>query len=293
MQQVTQVFRPDPAPSRLKYRMERLMLTPLFRFALRVGLPFALGLGGASWYFSVEANRAAVMDALLGLQEQVQSRPEFAVSQMSIDGAGPGVTAAVREAMALQLPLSSFDLDLDALRARIGTLDAVKSVALRIRQGGVLQVDVVERVPVVLWRSGTGLEMLDDSGARVGPAASRTDRPDLPVIAGTGARDHVSEALALLTAAAPLEGRLRGLERIGERRWDVVLDRGQRILLPETDAVQALERAMAMDGAVDMLSRDIAAVDLRLAQRPTLRLSAMASQEYWRIKAMETGDQRQ
>ena len=31
--------RPDPAPSRLKYRMERLMLTPLFRLLLRFGLP--------------------------------------------------------------------------------------------------------------------------------------------------------------------------------------------------------------------------------------------------------------
>ncbi len=32
----------DPAPSRWSYRLQRLMLTPLFRFSLRLGVPFAL-----------------------------------------------------------------------------------------------------------------------------------------------------------------------------------------------------------------------------------------------------------
>ena len=31
-----------PAPSRWSYRLQRLMLTPLFRTVLRVGLPFGL-----------------------------------------------------------------------------------------------------------------------------------------------------------------------------------------------------------------------------------------------------------
>ena len=44
-----QVNRPDPAPSRLKYRLERLMLTPMFRLALRVGIPAVIGFGAASW----------------------------------------------------------------------------------------------------------------------------------------------------------------------------------------------------------------------------------------------------
>ena len=34
--------------------------------------------------------------------------------------------------------------------------------------------------------------------------------------------------------------RVRGLERMGERRWDVVLDHGQRIMLPQDRPVPAL-----------------------------------------------------
>ncbi|MBN9887410.1 cell division protein FtsQ/DivIB [Salipiger abyssi] len=285
-----QVHRPDPAPSRLKYRIERLMLTPLFRLALRVGLPALIGFGATSWYFSYEDHRTAVLDAIAGIRNQIETRPEFMVNLMAIDGASPGVSDDIREILPIDFPVSSFDLDLVLMQGAIVGLDAVESARLRIRQGGVLQIDVTERVPVALWRLRGELELLDDTGARVGPAMVRSEYPGLPVIAGKGADDFVAEAVELVQAAAPLAGRLRGLERIGERRWDVVLDRGQRLMLPETGAVRALERAIAMDQAVDMLSRDIAAVDLRLPRRPTLRLNGEAIGEYWRIKAMETGE---
>ena len=87
--------------------------------------------------------------------------------------------------------------------------------------------------------------------------------PDLPLLAGAGAREHVREALALMDAALPLGDRLRGLVRVGARRWDLVLDRNQRIRLPEQGAMQALERVLALDQAQDLLARDLLFVDMR------------------------------
>ncbi|MFD2441183.1 cell division protein FtsQ/DivIB [Paracoccus kondratievae] len=101
-------------------------------------------------------------------------------------------------------------------------------------------------------------------------------RGDLPIIAGEGADLAAPEALALIDAAGPILPRLRGLERIGERRWDLVLDRGQRIKLPEDKALQALERAIALDRAQDMFERDIAVIDLRQEARPVVRLGLEA-----------------
>jgi cell division protein FtsQ len=63
---------------------------------------------------------------------------------------------------------------------------------------------------------------------------------------------------------------------MGERRWDMVLDRDQRILLPETDPVAAMHRVVALDQAQDMLARDVSLVDMRLGSRPTLRLNTPA-----------------
>lgn len=267
------------------------MLTPLFRVLLRFGLPCLLTFGIASWWLSYDDNRMKIIDTYADLRSQVESRPEFMVNMMVVDGASDIVADGIRQILPLDFPISSFDLDLEAMREVVIALDPVKSARLYVRQGNVLQVDVVERVPVVLWRNEQGLQLLDNEGVLVGPAFLRADWPELPLIVGDGANKNVTEALDLVAAAEPLSARLRGLVRMGERRWDVVLDRDQRILLPETDAVQALERVIAMDQAVDMLERDLLAVDLRLPSRPTLRMADGAMQELLRIRAIESGEQ--
>ncbi|MGJ8605008.1 MAG: cell division protein FtsQ/DivIB [Marivita sp.] len=282
--------RPDPAPSRLKYRMERLMLTPLFRVLLRFGLPCLLTFSLATWWLSVDDNRMKIVDTFADLRAQVESRPEFMVNMMAVDGATDLVAEGIRQMLPLDFPVSSFDLDLEAMRETVVSLDPVKSARLYVRQGNVLQVDVVERMPVVLWRNDRGLQLLDNEGVLVGPAFVRADWPELPLIVGDGANTRVTEALDLVSAAEPLAARLRGLVRMGERRWDVVLDRDQRILLPEADAIQALERVIAMDQAVDMLERDLVAIDLRLPNRPTLRMTDGAVRELVRIRAIEAGE---
>ena len=282
--------RPDPAPSRLKYRLERLMLTPLFWLVLRVGVPFGLAFGGASLWFAQEPNREAFLTFVNDIRTEIEQRPEFMVNLMAIDGASQSVAEDIREIIPQDFPVSSFELDLERLREIVVGLDAVKSASLRITQGGVLQVDVVERIPALVWRHAEGLELMDATGVMVGPLAARQDRADLPVIAGQGANKAVPEALALIAAAAPLQERMRGLVRMGERRWDVVLDRDQRILLPEAKPVQALERVIAMDQALDLLKHDIAVVDLRLPDRPTVRMSPEAMQTLWQTTMPVPGE---
>ena len=283
----------DPAPSRLAYRLSRLWLTPSFRRMLRLGVPLALITGAAVFWFHDAGRRQAITDRIAEIRRTIEERPEFMVRMMAIDGATPKLGQAVRGLVPLTFPISSFDLDLEEMRTRIERLDAVARAQIRVRPGGLLHIQVTERVPEVIWRVGDALYLLDREGHPVDRLDQRTDRPDLPLMAGVGAHEQVVEALDLFAAAEPMEDRLRGLVRVGERRWDVVLDRGQRIMLPETGAVRALERALAMDAAVDMLGRDIAAVDLRLPRRPTLRLASGAVEQYWRIKALETGEQQQ
>jgi cell division protein FtsQ len=279
----------DPAPSRLAYRVNRWLLTPMFRRFLFAGLPAALVVGMAAAYFSDPVRRDAIADRFAEIRRGIEQRPEFMVKLMAIDGATDAVAQSIREAVPVDFPISSFELDLAAVRAQIRTLDAVAEAEVRVRAGGVLQVDVVERVPAVVWRAPAGLELLDAEGRRVSALAARMDRPDLPLIAGTGADASVAEALGLIAAAAPVKDRLRGLLRVGERRWDVVLDRDQRILLPETGALEALEQVLALNEARELLERNVTVVDMRLPHRPTLRLSNHAVEELRRIRSTSSG----
>ncbi|MEL6209777.1 MAG: cell division protein FtsQ/DivIB [Pseudomonadota bacterium] len=86
------------------------------------------------------------------------------------------------------------------------------------------------------------------------------------------------EALELMQVATLIAPRIRGLLRVGERRWDVILDRDQRIMLPEEGAVSALEQVIAMDQARQLLARDVAVIDMRNPDRPTLRMGGTATE---------------
>jgi len=269
----------DPAPSRWAWRMQRLMLTPGIRLALRAGIPFCLTLAAGTIYLSNDERRGAIEQAVAEARASIETRPEFMVNLMAVDGAKDELATYIRDSLPLDFPISSFDLDLDAMRATVTEISAVKSASVRIRPGGVLQVDVEQRKAVAMWRSENGLALVDENGIYVAGATSRYARPDLPLIAGEGADENVVEALELIEAAAPLGARLRGLVRIGARRWDVVLDRDQRILLPATEPLRALERVIALEGAQDILTRDVARVDMRLARRPTVQMTNEAAEE--------------
>ena len=286
-----QTPRLDPAPSRWSWRLQRLMLTPVFRFGLRVGLPFVLTFGIGLSYLSNPVRQNAISDVIANTRASIQERPEFMVSLLAIDGAGTVLAEDIRRNLPIDFPVSSFDLDLEQMRQTVMLLSPVAEASLRIRPGGVLQVDVVPRVPVVVWRSHTSLSLLDANGAHVAHVSFRSDRADLPLIAGEGANEHVDEAVELIRTAQPLGKRFRGVVRIGARRWDIVLDRDQRILLPTTGAVTALERVIALEGAQDVLSRDIARIDMRLSGRPTVKMNDEATQELWRIRQLPENGQ--
>jgi len=265
------------------------MLTPGIRLAVRIGVPGLVVFSLTSLFLANEDRRHALTVFFAQMRASIKERPEFMVNVMAIDGAGRTLGNNIREIVTTDFPVSSLDLDLEHIRHQIAGLDPVKSARVRIRPGGILQVDVVERTPVVIWRNRDGLSLLDETGVHIAEIPHRALRADLPLIAGDVANAAVPEAMALL-AAVP-EDRMRGLVRIGQRRWDVVLDRDQRILLPSDDPVAALDRVLALGAAQDMLDRELAVIDMRLRQRPTLRLTEGALAEWRHIRAISMNGQ--
>jgi cell division protein FtsQ len=282
--------RRDPAPSRLRYRLNRLWLRQGFRRLVNFGVPMLAGVA-AAWTLSAEFD---LKGRALAVVEQVRAaivyRPQFVISEIAVPDVSRDLAEAIRVAAFVQLPVSSLELDVAAVRDRVEQLDAVERARVRALASGVLEIRAVERVPVVVWRTADGLELLDHAGVRVAEVDSRLRRPDLPLIAGDGADRAVPEALALLAEARPVGARVRALVRRGERRWDLVLDRDQVVKLPEQGALAALERVMALETGDDLLKRDVSVVDMRDPRRPMLRLTEHAVSELERLRKTAAGE---
>ncbi len=162
---------------------------------------------------------------------------------------------------------------------------------VRVRAGGVLTSASTSAMPaLVLAHRRRACACSTPAGHRVAGLDSRADRPDLPLVAGEGA-----EAARARGAGADRCGRgrslpdLRGLVRVGERRWDVVLDRRQRILLPESEPVAALDQVIALHKRRTCSAATSAIVDMRNPRRPTLRLGDAALDEIRRLRGDSEG----
>lgn len=271
--------RRDPAPSRLAFRLQRLWLTPTVRALTRLGAPIFVVVLGLGLWLGDSGRRADLAQWYGDLKLQIQNRPEFRVADLKIEGASPEVEDAVRAMLPVELPASRFAIDLTAYHDAIERLDAVKDVALIVRNDA-LEIKVTEREPVILWRTPNGVEMLDEAGHRTASLLRRDARPDLPLIAGEGADKAVPEALEVLAAARPILPKMRGLIRMGERRWDIALDGDRAVMLPEKNPVRAIEKVLALDASDDLLSRDFTRIDLRDPNRPTVRLSSYALEQF-------------
>lgn len=281
----------DPAPSRGAYKLQRLWLTPGFRLLLCRGLPMLVIVGALAAWIANPEHRLRIVEAVREMRIQIEARPEFSVRLMEITGTAPAVARELYDILPVDLPASSFDLDLAAIRAAAEALDVVASAEVRVRPAGVLEVSVTERIPAVVWRGRDRLELLDAEGRRVAGIAARAERPDLPLLAGEGAGTAVPEALDLIAVAGPLSDRIRGLLRVGQRRWDVILDRDQRVLLPETEPRDALARVIALDEVSDLLNRDVSVVDMRNPSRPTIRLGPEAAGTFRDARTSENSRQ--
>lgn len=278
----------DPAPSKWHYRYQRWMLTPGVRTAVRVGSPVAVIAIIASLWLSSDNNRAMVAETYASVKASLQQRPEFIMTDYNIIGADPQTTADIAGILPVEFPVSSFDLDMEDLRETVEQLYAIKSARVRVGENGLLDVDVTPRIAVAVWRDHNTLRLIDADGIIAGIIEDRAERRDLPLIAGDGAFENIDEALTIFQTAEPIRERVRGLVRMGERRWDLVLDRGQRLLLPADNPITALDRMIVLNEAQDMLSRDVAAVDMRNPKRAVLRMTAEAANAYRRVS--DTGN---
>jgi cell division protein FtsQ len=268
----------------------RLWLRPRVRRLVNFGVPLMAGLA-AAWTVSAEYDlRGRALALVEAAREAIVQRPQFVITELVVPDVSRDLAEAIRVAAFVHLPASSLELDVGAVRARVEALDAVERARVRALASGVLEIQAVERVPGVVWRSEHGLELLDRDGVRVAEIDGRARRPDLPLIAGAGAPGDVREALALFDAARPVGARVRGLVRVGERRWDLVLDRGQVVKLPELEPGAALARVMALAASEDLLKRDVSVVDLRDPRRPMLRLTGHAVAELERLMKTAAGE---
>ena len=164
-------------------------------------------------------------------------------------------------------------VDVAAIRARLLDYGWVKDARVSRRYPDTLVVDIVERTPAALWQDGDRLSLIDAEGHVLDKVAV-TSMPDLPLLVGAGANSHARALDALLGKAPTIRAQLVSASWIGQRRWDLAVQTGETIALPEGEAAAAtaLAKFAEKDKSAGLLGRGITWFDLRKPGQMTARL---------------------
>ena len=95
----------------------------------------------------------------------------------------------------------------------------------------------------------------------------------LPLIVGGDAPSHASALLSMLATHPDLAKRVQASNWIGSRRWDLKMDNGVEVKLPEDGVAEALQQLADAEASSRVLERDVAIIDLRLAGKMIVRLA--------------------
>jgi cell division protein FtsQ len=168
-------------------------------------------------------------------------------------------------------------LDVEQVRERLKTNPWIADATVLKLYPGELQIGIKEREAFALWQKDGRISVIADDGTVLEPyVAPRLTR--LPLVVGRGAQARAKEFLALLDRYPTMRDFVHASVLVGERRWNLRLKNGIDVRLPESDVAPALERLVALDREKNLITRDIVAIDLRLADRVTVRLTDAAAQ---------------
>jgi cell division protein FtsQ len=137
---------------------------------------------------------------------------------------------------------------------------------------GQLRIDIVERAPFALWQRNGQLSVISEDGAVLERFVSLRF-VKLPLVVGKGAETRARDFLALLARYPQINTATKAAILVGERRWNLRLNVGLDIRLPETDLGNALATLSNLDRNEHLFAKDIVAIDLRQPDRLVVQLS--------------------
>ena len=200
----------------------------------------------------------------------------FRLSEVTVEGRERTSRADVLAALQVEQGQSIFDVDLSRARENLLRLDWVEDVVVTRILPDRVHVELIERRPFAVWQRGGKLAIIDRQGRPI--TESDVDAyGHLPFVVGHGAAREAADFTSLVANWPELKARVRAYVRVGNRRWNLRLENGVDVLLPETGYDAALTDLLAIDETHRLLARDIEAIDMRLPDRFTVRLSPDAA----------------
>jgi cell division protein FtsQ len=230
-----------------------------------LGVCAAVALGIASWFGLPGMVGVAVAEGI--------GRAGFRVEQVEVTGIKRAdkmtVYAVALDQQSRAMPL----VDLDKVRDRLLEYGWIEDARVSRRMPDTLVVHIIERKPAAVWQHNGQLMLIDGHGVLLEPVSAEA-MPDLPLVIGDGAYAQEPAYAKLLASAPALKPLVKAATWIGNRRWDLLFNTGEKLALPEGEAAAAtaLMKFAELDGTDRLLGRGYLRFDMRDPAKMVVRM---------------------
>jgi len=251
----------------------RKRVVPLWRRPQTVAAAAVLGvgaLGGLGAWMWTSGHVEDAINTTKWMTVKASTDLGFTVQDVLVTGRGETARGDLLEAMGIARGTPILSYDFEAAKTRVEALPWVLQARIERLLPDTLVVRIVERHPMALWQNQGKFSLIDDNGVVI--THDELNRfANLIHVVGEDAPDHVGGLVELLETQPKLKMLVKAAVRVGGRRWDLSLDGGIDVRLPETDAPKALARLAAFEQQSGVLGRDVQVLDLRVPDRVIVR----------------------
>jgi cell division protein FtsQ len=200
------------------------------------------------------------------------NRAGFGIAEIALDGEHEVAREEILALAGVTGHSSLLFLDAAHMRARLLTNPWIAEATVLKLYPGRLRIEIKERKAFALWQKDARVSLISADGTVLEPFVPQRFA-GLPQLVGPGAEHAGQDFLKVLARYPDIANAVEASVLVAERRWNLHLKTGVEVLLPEREPEHALMTLVDLDRAKKLLTRDIVVVDMRLADRVTVRQS--------------------
>lgn len=204
----------------------------------------------------------------------------FAVKDVLLEGREQTDAEILLALINVQRGESIFTFNPHQAKAQIEKIGWVQSAHVERRLPDTIYIRLTERKPFALWNNNGELSLIDSRGVEI-TKLNLHKFQDLLMLRGTGAQDKASEIINALNAHPDLKKNTDHATLVDNRRWNIILNSGQTVKLPEKNLLSAVDHIMLRHSENNILDKKVInEIDARYSGRLIIKTKSGGVQDY-------------
>jgi len=275
----------DPAPSRLAYKINRLLYRVWFKLLLMiVFLASSVLLAKKVVYQNVDLN-AEIRFLTEESSSLYKGLTKLSISKISVQGAKEPLKKEIIILVQNAATEGFSALKAQALREKIQEINKVEKAFVKLSTDGSVNVEVIQRKEAVVFFNNHLYEVLDSNGVILSIKQHYQGLSSLPLLVGKDGQKNINELLSLINEIGSFQSEVLYYEWVGERRWNIHMKNDLVFKLPENNLNKGLEVMRMFLNETDTLLKPIVAIDLRNIDKPIIKLREAPPEQHISKKA--------